>query len=103
MKRAGGPNGVGLYLLLMAKTIRKGRALYLKIKNNFLIHNSRFDNDGRLSGQRLNLVNIYGPNKDDPRFYQKVIGQVDLLDNVQCIVGGDCWRPKMDRFGEMNM
>ena len=43
---------------------------------------------GELLTERINLVNIYGPNKDDPRFYNNIFLLVAPLQG-QNIIAGD--------------
>ena len=35
------------------------------------------------------LVNLYGPNKDDPDFYFEVFAKLDNLDLSRLIIAGD--------------
>ncbi|MCG8432288.1 MAG: endonuclease/exonuclease/phosphatase family protein, partial [Candidatus Omnitrophica bacterium] len=54
------------------------------------------DNEGRIillkltiNDQKIAIVNVYGPNTDDPVFYQLLKGKLESLDDMQLILGGD--------------
>ena len=38
-------------------------------------------------GKRLTLINIYGPNRDDPGFYEEMTNNVKYSENLIIIVG----------------
>ena len=40
-----------------------------------------------IEGKRLTLINIYGPNKDDPGFYEEITNNVKYSENLIIIVG----------------
>lgn len=59
---------------------------------------------GNLFGQHLNLVNVYGPNKDDPQFYNNIFLTLAAL-RGQIIMGGDlncALNPNIDRNGDQD-
>ena len=63
---------------------------------NFQIHSTKIDNNGRyiiidltLYDKRLSLVNVYGPNNDNPDFYVELFDQVESFPNDHRIVAGD--------------
>ena len=39
--------------------------------------------------QRFTLINIYGPNSDSPRFFKKIIQQLEEIGNSDYIICGD--------------
>ena len=45
--------------------------------------------DAEISGLRLTLCNIYGPNEDNADFYIEVIQHIESLTNDNGIIGGD--------------
>lgn len=50
------------------------------------------------------LVNIYAPNQDDPRFFNKVARMISSFDNCNIIWGGDfnlVINPAMDRYNSV--
>ena len=59
---------------------------------------------GSLLGNYLNLVNVYGPNKDDPDFYKNIFLTISTL-RGEVIMGGDfncVLKPNMDREGGLD-
>lgn len=59
---------------------------------------------GNLFGQYLNLVNVYGPNKDDPQFYNNIFLTLSSL-RGEIFMGGDfncALNPKIDRNSNQN-
>lgn len=58
-----------------------------------------------LINQDLILVNLYGPNNDDPNFYNDVVLQISSLQGV-IIIGGDfncTLDPKLDRSSGIDL
>ena len=60
------------------------------------LHHTSKDSDGRwiilditIQQQRYTLVNIYGPNSDDPNFFQEIFAEMSLYSNENVILGGD--------------
>ena len=45
--------------------------------------------DAKLQGNRVTLVVVYGPNRDDPTFYQSLQSKIEMLGNTSVIIGGD--------------
>ena len=73
-----------------------GVAILISKQCNYEIHKVIADKSGRfiilditISEQRLTLVNIYGPNKDDHQFFVELMDQVEQLPNDNRIFGGD--------------
>ena len=44
---------------------------------------------GRLSGEKILLASVYGPNIDDPEFYQNLFNKIDETGISHKIIGGD--------------
>lgn len=60
------------------------------------VHRELKDEDGRvllldvtMGNQKFTLCNIYAPNSDDPRFFEKVTTMIDSLENSNVIWSGD--------------
>ena len=45
--------------------------------------------DAKLQGNRVTLVVVYGPNRDDPTFYQNLQSKIEMIGNTSVIIGGD--------------
>ena len=45
--------------------------------------------DITIQGKRITLVNIYGPNQDNPNFYTNVLHKIAEFENDQIILCGD--------------
>lgn len=62
--------------------------------------------DVSVEGVKITLVNIYGPNQDDPKFFEKVQEKINKLDNDSIIICGD-WNlvldPKIDTENYRNI
>ena len=62
--------------------------------------------DITICNMRFTLVNVYGPNTDDPNFYQLILQKVKLLNNKYCLFGGD-WNlvlnPDIDTYNYKNI
>ena len=74
----------------------RGVAILLNNNFEFKIHSIFRDDNGNLlivdltiCNQRLTLVNIYGPNTDNPCFYKLILQRLKLLNNTSHILGGD--------------
>ena len=78
--------------------------------NNFelTIHNTLSDNSGNfiivdveINKKRITLVNIYGPNKDDPVFYEQLKNNITKFNNNDILIVGD-WNlllnPEIDGY-----
>ena len=42
-----------------------------------------------VDGERLTLVNLYGPNCDNPAFYSQIFDNIDSFENDKIILCGD--------------
>ena len=76
----------------------RSRGVAILFNNNFefKIHKTITDCSGNfiiieieVLTKRFLLVNIYGPNKDNPNFYEKISNYVKELNNVNIIMVGD--------------
>ena len=75
---------------------------------DYKIHSQEQDINGNLlilditiSNKRLSLINIYGPNKDDPAFYENLFKNIGDIGNDQYIICGDfnlILNPNIDCF-----
>ena len=61
-----------------------GVAILLNKNLNYNIHNQISDNQGNyiildisINNQHLSVINIYGPNTDNPKFFQEIFQEVD--------------------------
>ena len=86
----------------------RGVAIFLNNNFEFTIHNSFSDNSGNflmldieISKKRMTIVNIYGPNKDDPVFYENLRNNVIKFNNNDVLIVGD-WNlllnPEIDGY-----
>ena len=57
-------------------------------------------------GYKITLINLFGPNKDDPNFYEKINSIITEYDNLHTIICGD-WNlvlnKKMDCYNYVNI
>ena len=57
-------------------------------------------------GYKITLINLYGPSKDDPNFYEKINSIITEYDNLHTIICGD-WNlvlnKKMDCYNYVNI
>ena len=74
------------------------RGVTILFNNSFKyeLHNSFKDEQGRfiildctINGQRFTLANIYGPNEDNPTFFNFLKTKLEHADNNSLILGGD--------------
>ena len=59
---------------------------------------------GTIQSQKLNLINVYGPNEDEPSFFERIFMTVSALEG-HCIMGGDfncTLDPKLDRSTQID-
>ena len=91
----------------------RGVAIFFRNDFEFEIHSMFKDNSGNIlildieiDKQRLTLVNLYGPNKDDPSFYEDIKKRVVRLGNNNIIMVGD-WNlllnPEIDGLNYMHI
>lgn len=74
----------------------RGAAILVNKNTPFIMSDIMTDSNGRyviVTGSLFNtpiiLVNIYGPNFDDPKFFNNLIRSLPLIDTHQLILGGD--------------
>ena len=74
----------------------RGVAIFFKNDFELEIHNTFKDNNGNLlildmeiDKQKITFVNLYGPNKDDPTFYENLLNRVIRFGNNSVIMVGD--------------
>ena len=86
----------------------RGVAIFFSKNLDYKIHNQIQDTNGNLlnlditiSDKRLSLINVYGPNKDDPTFYVNVFKSITDIGNDLFIICGDfnlTLNPDLDCF-----
>ena len=74
----------------------RGVAIFFQNTFEFTIHNILKDQSGNfliidieIEKRRITLANIYGPNKDDPNFYEKLENSIITQGNNDIIIVGD--------------
>ena len=74
----------------------QSNAILFSKKVDCKIHKHKHDAEGNflildmtVCDKRLSLVNIYGPNKDDPSFYENVLKCITEMENDTYIICGD--------------
>ena len=74
----------------------RGVAILFNKNLNYNIHNQISDNLGNyiildisIHNQHFSLINIYGPNTDNPKFFQEIFQNVDDIGNTDFIICGD--------------
>ncbi len=86
------------YKIYCASYSGNSRGVAILFRNTFpyTIHQSISDPEGRfiilsvtIRGEKLILVNLYGPNEDKPEFFKCVQSKIDSLSGVSVIIGGD--------------
>lgn len=74
------------------------RGVAIMINNNFeyQMHETKKDNSGNyiilditIEGERMTIVNIYGPNDDNPIFYKDIFKHIDGFNNSKIVICGD--------------
>ena len=72
-----------------------GVAIFFTKKVDYKIHSQNQDTNGyflildmTIFNKRLSLVNIYGPNKDDPSFYENLFKSITETGNDSYIICG---------------
>ena len=74
----------------------RGVAILFSKNIDFKINNSISDQDGNyiicdlsVADNKLTLINLYGPNKDTPLFFQNIIDIAETIGNENLIICGD--------------
>ncbi len=77
-------------------TNSRGVCILFKDSCNFDLVKSFHDNDGRfiildivLNNQKITLINVYGPNKDEPLFFENIHRKMTDFDCESIVWGGD--------------
>ena len=80
----------------------RGVAILFKNDIEFKVHHSYSDNFGNvllldieLFQKRITLVNIYGPNEDNPAFYERLKDIIIKQGNANIVITGD-WNLLLD-------
>ena len=83
-------------------TQKRGVAIFFNNNFEFKIHSRFNDTNGNLllldieiDEHRITLVTIYGPNKDDPGFYEVLKNKIIEMGNKDIIINGD-WNMLLD-------
>ncbi len=88
----------------------QSRGVAIMFSNNidYKIHDSFRDDMGNLlilsitmCEKKISLVNVYGPNADDPEFFVKVMDRIKAFGNCHCIIAGFfylCLQQSLDTF-----
>lgn len=80
------------------------RGVMILINNNFdqKVKRVKTDKNGNyiildmdIQGKQITLVNIYGPNEDNPHFYENLIQKISEFENENVIICGD-WNLVLD-------
>ena len=86
----------------------RGVAIFFGKNLDYKIHNQKQDANGNLlildmtiSDKKLSLINVYGPNKDHPAFYENAFKSITNIGNDLYIICGDfnlTLNPNLDCF-----
>ena len=78
------------------KSNARGVAILFSKSLDYKIHRKIIDDSGNfiivdmnIHNQRLTLINLYGPNTDNPNFFKKISTYVDDIGNTEIIICGD--------------
>lgn len=90
------------------KSNSRGVAILFNKDIDLKIHKKIVDDNGNfiivnmsIYNQQLTLVNLYGPNSDNPNFFKLISNQIDDNDNTDIIICGDyncVLNPKLDYY-----
>lgn len=74
----------------------RGVAILFNNNFDFIVHRKKSDDTGNflaldltIENSRISLITIYGPNEDDPNFYEKISDTFEEFNNRHTIVVGD--------------
>ena len=83
-------------------TLSRGVAIFLNNNFEFKIHSCYNDTNGNMllldieiEEHRITLATIYGPNKDDPGFFECLKRKINAIGNKDIIINGD-WNLLLD-------
>lgn len=78
------------------KSNSRGVGILFKNTFEYRLHNEIIDEEGRyiileitIHDKKMLFVNVYGPNEDDPVFFDNLKGKIDHFQNLPVIWGGD--------------
>ena len=78
------------------KSNARGVAIFFNKDLDYKIHRKIIDENGNfiildlnVHNQRLSLINLYGPNKDNPDFFKIISNYIDEIGNTDIIICGD--------------
>ena len=86
------------YKCIFSSYTSNARGVAIMLNNNFeyKIHNQKLDDSGNyiilditIEGEKITLINLYGPNEDNPIFYENIFKCIQDFDNDKYIVCGD--------------
>lgn len=91
-----------------AQSNARGVAILFGKRLEYTIHNYKADGNGNFLmidmtayNNRFTLVNLYGPNNDDPSFFKTIFDSINELGNTSYIICGDfnlVQNPSMDYY-----
>ena len=74
----------------------RGTAILLNNNFEYKLNKIKRDSDGNLiildihlAGKNITLINLYGPNRDNPNFYAKIMQDIRDFNNQSVIMVGD--------------
>ena len=74
----------------------RGVAIFISNNLDYKIHDKKSDDGGNwvaldisINEIRMTLVSLYGPNDDKPGFFHIILGMIEEINNVHCILCGD--------------
>ena len=75
---------------------KNGVAILVHKRLNLVMLNQKKDDEGRMicihtaiDGVKINICNVYAPNRDDSNFFHMVNKTLGELDDAQTVIGGD--------------
>ena len=81
----------------------RGTAILFNNTFEFKVHQEENDPFGNfnivnieMGGKKITLVNLYGPNKDNPEFYKNIEAKIEEGQNISVIICGD-WNLVLDQ------
>ena len=90
------------------KSNSRGIAILFNNDIDLKIHQKIIDDGGNfiivdmtIYNQRLTLVNLYGPNSDNPNFFKQIASHIDNIHNTDIIICGDyncVLNPELDYY-----
>ena len=91
----------------------RGVAVFFEKELDFKIHRKIIDTDGNyiildltVNNEKITLTNLYGPNNDNPQFFQTILDYIDEIGNSEVIICGDyncVINPELDYYNYKNI